>query len=259
MQQTGFILPSGYRLIFHEDINSTNTEALRLAAQGEDSGLWVWAARQSAGKGRAGRDWVSPPGNLFASLLLRPRVPLATVLQLSLVAGIAAHDALTGLVREQGRQLDIRLKWPNDILLGEAKLGGILLESASGVAGAAEPAVVIGTGVNLAYAPDNLDRPVASLAGAGCPVAPDAAFAALAWATAEWIARWQNGIGFDIIRAAWAERAQPVGQPISVNLGTGRISGTFLGIDEAGALRLSLASGEERRILAGDVLIGAGA
>jgi BirA family biotin operon repressor/biotin-[acetyl-CoA-carboxylase] ligase len=256
-QRTGLTLPSGYRLVFHDEIGSTNTEALRLAAEGEGSGLWVWAARQSAGKGRAGREWVSLPGNLFASLLLRPRVPLATVLQLSLVAGVAAHDALTALAGEHVRQLDIRLKWPNDILLGGVKLGGILLESAA-AAGTSDPAVVIGTGLNLAHGPDNLDRPVASLAAAGCPVAPEAAFAALAWATAEWVARWQDGLGFDIVRAAWAQRAQPIGQPISVHLGAAKISGTFLGIDETGALRLSLASGEERRIMAGDVSIGAG-
>jgi BirA family biotin operon repressor/biotin-[acetyl-CoA-carboxylase] ligase len=258
MTQAGHHLPSGYRLAFHETIGSTNTEALRLAGQGEDSGLWVWAARQNAGKGRAGRDWVSPIGNLYASLLLRPRVPLTTVLQLSLVAGVAAHDALTSLVKGSARPLDLRLKWPNDILLGEAKLGGILLESASG-SRADDPAVVIGTGINLAYAPDHLGRAVASLAGAGCPVAPDAAFAALAWASAEWVARWQAGEGFPLIRAAWLERAQAVGQPISVHLGGDKLSGTFLGIDELGALRLSLASGEERRITAGDVSIGVGA
>jgi BirA family transcriptional regulator, biotin operon repressor / biotin---[acetyl-CoA-carboxylase] ligase len=258
MEQTGLNLPSGYRLIFHEEIGSTNTEALRLAAEGEEGGLWVWAARQTAGKGRAGREWVSAPGNLFASLLLRPHVPLHTVLQLSLVAGVAAHDALTAVTGEQARRLDIRLKWPNDILFGDAKLGGILLESASG-SSPADPTVVIGTGINLSFAPDHLGRSVASLAGAGCPVAPEAAFAALAWATAEWVARWQGGLGFDAVRAAWAERAQPVGQPISVHLGTGRINGTFLGIDEVGALRLSLPGGEERRIMAGDVSIGAGA
>jgi BirA family biotin operon repressor/biotin-[acetyl-CoA-carboxylase] ligase len=258
MTQAGHHLPSGYRLAFHETIGSTNTEALRLAGQGEDSGLWIWAARQNAGKGRAGRDWVSPIGNLYASLLLRPRVPLTTVLQLSLVAGIAAHDALTNLVKGGARPLDLRLKWPNDILLGEAKLGGILLESASGPR-ADDPAVVIGTGINLAYAPDHLGRAVASLAGAGCPVAPDAAFAALAWASAEWIARWQAGEGFALIRTAWLERAQAVGQTISVHLGGDKLSGTFLGIDELGALRLSLASGEERRITAGDVSIGVGA
>ena len=116
----------------------------------------------------------------------------------------------------------------------------------------------VGTGINLAYAPDHLGRAVASLAGAGCPVAPDAAFAALAWATAEWVAHWQSGAGFEAVRAAWGQRAQPVGQPISVHIGAGRISGTFLGIDEMGALRLALASGEERRIMAGDVSIGGG-
>jgi BirA family biotin operon repressor/biotin-[acetyl-CoA-carboxylase] ligase len=89
-------------------------------------------------------------------------------------------------------------------------------------------------------------------------VTPEAALEALAHATAEWLSRWRSGEAFDAIRAAWAERAQPIGQPLSVHLGSDRLSGSFLGIDETGALRLSLANGEERRITAGDVSIGAG-
>lgn len=254
----GIDLPNGYRLAFYETLGSTNAEAVKLARQGETGGLWVWAASQQAGKGRAGRSWTSPAGNLYASLLIRPRVPLGTALQLSLLAGIAAYDAISSLASGGGQRLDIRLKWPNDILIGAAKLGGILIESTDGETRDA-PAIVIGTGVNLAHAPGRLHRPVATLASAGVSVTPSQAFAALAWATAEWIERWHGGGAFDAIRASWLERAQPIGGPISVRLGNDLLSGTFLGIDEAGALRLSLASGEERRIMAGDVAIGAGA
>jgi BirA family biotin operon repressor/biotin-[acetyl-CoA-carboxylase] ligase len=254
MESSRINLPSGYRLASYDAIGSTNAEALRLAGAGDPGALWVSAARQDAGKGRSGRDWSSPPGNLYASLLIRPRVPLTTVMQLSLLAGVAAHDALAKLT---GGALDIRLKWPNDILLGKAKLGGILLESANGGT-PDDPAVVIGTGLNLAHAPQDLGRAVASLAGHGHSVTPEAALEALAHATAEWLSRWRSGEAFDAIRAAWAERAQPIGQPLSVHLGSDRLSGSFLGIDETGALRLSLANGEERRITAGDVSIGAG-
>ena len=255
MQHGGLDLPSGYRLAFHDTIDSTNAEALRLAAEGEHGGLWIWAGAQAAGRGRAGRSWTSPAGNLHASLLLRPRVPLATALQLSLLAGVAAHDAVSALAAGAGVTLELRLKWPNDILLDDAKLGGILLESRAGRQ-ADTPAVVIGTGLNLARAPGDLSRPVASLADTGIAVEPAQAFAALAWATAEWLAHWHEGASFEFIRAAWLERAKPIGGPISVRLGVDLISGTFLGIDEIGALRLATTSGE-RRITAGDVSIGA--
>ena len=257
MEYGSVTLPSGYRLAFHETVDSTNAEALRLAAQGEAGGLWIWAASQQLGKGRAGRGWTSPSGNLYASLLIRPGVPLKTASQLSLLAGIAAHDAISSLASSTGQSLDLRLKWPNDILVGTAKLGGILLESAA-EADKDAPAIVIGIGVNLASSPDGLGRAVAALTDAGVPVTPRQAFAALVWATAEWLGRWQNGSAFDLIRTAWLERAQSIGGPISVRLGDDLLRGTFLGIDDAGALRLSLASGEERRITAGDVAIGAG-
>lgn len=258
MKSSGIDLPSGYRLAFLDSVDSTNAEAFRLAGQGESSGLWVWAMSQDAGKGRTGRSWASPPGNLYASLLIRPRVPVKTALQLSLLAGIAAYDAISSLASGAGKRLDLRLKWPNDILIGAAKLGGILLESTSGPH-KDTPAIVIGTGVNLTHAPQDLNRPVTTLNSAGVPASARQAFAALAWTTAEWLVRWREGGAFDAIRAAWLERAQPVGGPISVKIGGDLLNGTFLGIDEVGALRLSLASGEERRITAGDVAIGAGA
>ena len=253
MHHGGLDLPSGYRLVFHETMDSTNAEALRLAAAGEASGLWIWAGAQRAGRGRAGRSWASPAGNLYASLLVRPRVPLATALQLSLLAGVAAHDAVSALAAGAGVTPSLRLKWPNDILLNDAKLGGILLESQAGAQEDAA-AVVIGTGLNLARAPGDLARPVASLADAGIAVEPAQAFAALAWATAEWIAHWQEGAGFETIRGAWLERARPLGGSISVHLGAELVSGIFLGIDEIGALRLATEAGE-RRITAGDVAI----
>jgi BirA family biotin operon repressor/biotin-[acetyl-CoA-carboxylase] ligase len=258
MEDGGIQLPSGYRLAFYETIDSTNSEALRLANRGEPGGLWIWSARQEAGKGRAGREWVSSSGNLYASLLIRPHVPLMTALQLSLLAGVAAYDALASLASGAGGAIDLRLKWPNDILLGTAKLGGILLESTT-PPNSASPTIVIGTGINLAQSPGELSRPAASLTGAGVTATVEQAFAALAWTTAEWISLWREGGGFEAIRSAWLDRAQPIGDAISVKLGRDLLSGTFLGIDEAGALRLSLTTGEERRITAGDVAIGAGA
>lgn len=252
----GLALPPGYRLAIHEKIDSTNAEGLRLAAAGEAGGLWIWAGRQASGRGRAGRPWTSEPGNLYASLLLRPGVPLATASQLSLLAGIAAHDAVATLAAVGQATPRIELKWPNDVLANDAKLGGILLESASGASGE-NPAVVIGIGLNLAHAPDGLGRSVASLAGLGLPTAPGDAMAALAWSMAAWVQQWDGGRNFAQIREAWLTRAQPPGAAISVRQGTSLIAGRFLGIDEAGALLLQTETGQERRITAGDVIFGA--
>lgn len=250
-------LPDGYRLAFYDTIGSTNAEALRFSQEPEPSGLWIWAGSQDEGKGRTGRQWQSPYGNLYASLMLRPGVPIARAAQLSLLAGVAAHDAIMALAAGSGRTPDLSLKWPNDILLEDAKVGGILLESTS-QPDTDMPAVVIGTGLNVASAPEQLDRPVTSLSASGIDTSPARVLSALAWATAEWLSIWDNGSAFCRIREAWLKRAQPVGGAISVHVGEDYISGRFLGIDEAGALRMSLASGEERRITAGDVSLGAG-
>lgn len=250
-------LPDGYRLAFYETISSTNAEALRLAQTGEASGLWLQAGSQTGGKGRVGRNWQSPMGNLYASLLLRPNVPIARALQLSLLAGIAVHDAIMGLAAGEGKAPKLCLKWPNDILLDGAKTGGILLESTS-QPGEQHPAIIIGTGLNLVTAPQDLDRSVTSLADIGVNVTPVRAMSALAWATAEWLSLWNGGKAFDRIRSAWMERAQPVGGEIAVHVGEDCLCGRFLGIDDVGALRMSLASGEERLVTAGDVSLGAG-
>jgi BirA family biotin operon repressor/biotin-[acetyl-CoA-carboxylase] ligase len=259
MQHVGIDLPQGYRLAAYNAIDSTNTEGLRLAAKGEASGLWIWAAQQRLGRGRSGRNWASPSGNLHASLLLRPAVPLATAQQLSLLAGVAAHDAILSLASSAAAQPDVRLKWPNDILCGNAKLGGILLESASiagngsKAASATLPTVVIGTGLNIANAPLDIGRPAASLHELGISVTPAQALAALAWTTAEWLAQWNEGLGFELIRQAWLDRAQTVGEPVSVRIGSELLKGTFLGLDASGALRLATAKGVERSITAGEV------
>ncbi len=252
MLHRGVDLPAGYRLAFYDSVDSTNAEGLRAGLSGQEGGLWVWAGEQQEGRGRAGRSWVSRAGSLYASLVLRPNVPLAIAMQLSLLAGVAAHDAVTSLAAGSGARADIRLKWPNDLLADGAKLGGILLESASGGRDGA-PVVVIGTGLNLALAPGDLGRSVACLKDLGIGASAREAFAALAWTTAEWLARWNEGLGFETIRSAWLSRAQGVGAAVSVRMGGDLLTGTFLGLDEDGALRLGAADGVIRRITAGDV------
>lgn len=245
-------LPAGHRAIYLAETPSTNAHAMRLACDGARPPLWVWAGRQTRGRGRLGRKWDSPRGNLHASLFIAPECSDAMISGLPLLAGLAAHDAISALAGGAALADRLCLKWPNDILSGDAKLGGVLIETA--MIAPDQRAVVIGTGLNLAAKPSGLDRAVASLRDHGIDATPAAALSALAFAAEAWLAVWANGAGFADIRASWLARAHPLGAPVSVRLGAEHIEGLFAGVDDTGALRLSV-GGAERRITAGDVAI----
>ncbi len=221
---------AGVRHVTYDTLGSTNAEALALARAGERGPVWITAQSQSAGRGRRGNAWVSPRGNLYATLLLSEPSPPAAAPQLSFVAALALHDAVADCAPQLGPSLHV--KWPNDLLLGPAKFAGILIE------GESEPvfAVAIGIGVNCANHPDDTAFPATDLAAAGALVAPDALFAALARAMQQRLTQWQRGDGFAGIRADWLKRAAGIGQPIQVRLPERELSGRFHGLDEAGRL-----------------------
>ena len=246
-------LPKGFRIAHFETIDSTNSEAMRRAHNGEASGLWIWAETQSAGRGRSGRSWESARGNLFASLLLRPTCPVETVLQLSFVAGIALHEAVTKVASaDQSRAL--ALKWPNDLLLEEKKIGGILIESFDSGTGKGS-AVVIGSGLNVTSHPGKALYPATNLSAHGLIATPADVLGGLVAAMAEWLDIWDQGEGFAQIREAWLARAVQIGRPVRIRLGDNEISGVFGGIDEKGSMRLIDDDGAEKRIRAGDVFL----
>jgi len=180
-------MPPGYRLVRLDTVDSTNAEARRRAEMGEPGPLWIWSSRQSKGRGRAGREWTSQVGNLFASLLIRLNCPLQTASQLALVAGIAAYDTVAKLIAYEGRS-ELLLKWPNDVLLADEKVAGMLLENVSGAKGNGS-VVVIGTGINLANHPENLPQPAISLSAYDITVTPGEALQVLAATTQEWLQR----------------------------------------------------------------------
>src|SRR5262245_48618831 len=144
---------AGVRHVNYDTLGSTNAEALALARAGERGPLWISARTQSAGRGRRRTRWVSPAGNLDATLLLSQPSPPAQAPQLSFVAALAVHDAVAVCAPQVGPGL--KVKWPNDLLVEKAKVAGILIE------GESEPAfaVAIGIGVNCATHPDNTDYP----------------------------------------------------------------------------------------------------
>jgi BirA family biotin operon repressor/biotin-[acetyl-CoA-carboxylase] ligase len=244
-------LPSGYRLLRIETVDSTNAEARRRALAGEPGPLWIWSARQSQGRGRGGREWISQYGNLFASLLIRLNCPIQVAGQLALLAGIITYDTIAKLIAYEGRS-ELLLKWPNDVLLTDEKIAGMLLENV-GSSPDNRSVVVMGTGINLANHPDNLPQPAVSLAAYGMTVAPADALEALAASTNEWLTRWGEGSCFPTIRRAWLDRAGPMGRPLRVKIGGEETEGVYGGLDADGALRFLTPDGAEHRIFAGDV------
>jgi BirA family biotin operon repressor/biotin-[acetyl-CoA-carboxylase] ligase len=240
--------PSGYELREWAEIDSTNEEARRLAVAGEKGPVWLRADRQTAGRGRRGRSWESPTGNLAATLLIAPGKPASECAQLSFVTAIAAADAALGFAPSA----DIKVKWPNDILAGGKKFVGILLESASG-ADASLAYLAIGVGMNLAYFPPDTEYPVTSLAALGASVpSPSAALVQLAAHFAKWYDIWMTN-GFSPIQDAWLARAAGLGTRVRARLTHEETSGVFEGIDGTGALILREAQGRVRTIAAGEV------
>jgi BirA family biotin operon repressor/biotin-[acetyl-CoA-carboxylase] ligase len=235
-----------------DETDSTNAEARRRALAGERGPLWIAARRQSAGKGRRGRSWEGGGGNLHATLLLTTDRSAGEAAQLSFVAALAVCD----LARAYVDPAKARVKWPNDLMIGDAKAAGILLESGPAPGGGLW--VAVGIGVNLAYAPQNVDRPATRFADHAASV-PDVATAlqGLAFAFAEWQAVWEAQ-GFDAIARAWTSRAYRLGEPAQARLANETVSGVAEGLDADGALSLRLNDGTVRKISAGDVFFGEG-
>jgi BirA family transcriptional regulator, biotin operon repressor / biotin---[acetyl-CoA-carboxylase] ligase len=236
-----------FRLLSYARIGSTSDEAKRLAEAGAPEGTLVCALEQEAGRGRHGRRWESPPGNLYCSLVLRPPVPAARAAQLGFAAAVALGEACAHFLPSGTA---ITLKWPNDVLIGGRKVAGILLESRTQGDGGLRW-LVIGIGVNLVAYPEATEHPATSLAAAGANVTPDAMLAALADRLLAWYEAWR-GAGFAAVRAAWLGAAHGLGGEIRVRLPRDELSGRFAGLDEEGMLLLDLAEGR-RRIAAAEV------
>lgn len=249
---------SQHRIVHLAETGSTNADAMRFALAGEALPLWVTAERQTSGRGRAGRVWSSEPGNLHASLAFLPGAPLHHAGELSLLAGIALIDAIRSIspLAEMRR---LRLKWPNDVLIGPAKAGGILVETTTA---RGQPSfqegqgflAVIGFGLNVASCPDDIGRAATALAREEITTTPAAVLDALASHSAEWIGRWDDGRAFEAIRQAWMARAGMLGEAITINTASGPVAATYEGLDATGALLAGI-GGRVQTITYGDVAL----
>lgn len=238
---------AGVGLIALDEVDSTNAQALRYGAAGEHGPLWVTAQTQTAGRGRRGRVWVSPPGNLHASLLLSDPAPQRHIAQCSFVAALAVHDAVSDVAPALAAQL--ALKWPNDMTCDGRKLAGILIEGEA----TAPLILAIGIGINCRHHPDDVAYPATDLAAQGADVTAADMLAALSRRMAERLALWNGGTRFAAIREAWLARGPAPGAGLRVRLAEGDVVGAFETIDEAGNLVLTEAGGARRVITAGDV------
>jgi len=250
-------LPEGFYLRHYALVGSTNDAAKTLARAGAPEGTLVWADEQTAGRGRRGRTWLSPPGNLYLSLVLRPEGAPARAAQLGFVAALGLGDALQPLVlgdtpaSRGGPALQLRYKWPNDLLANGKKLAGILLESENAASERVD-FVVVGIGVNIVHAPGDVEFPATSLAAEGVSgLTPAALLEGFATHFSDWARRWREE-GFAPVRAAWLEMASGLGERVRVRLARDTLFGRFRDLDDDGALVLDVADGR-RRITAGEV------
>ena len=242
-------LPQGYRLVSFDSIGSTNDEAKRLALDGASEGTLVWAREQTAGRGRRGRVWVSPRGNLYTSLILRPDCLVSQAVQLGFVAALAVGGALQAILP---RLEPLAYKWPNDVLINGRKIAGVLLESEVTAANGLT-FLVIGVGVNLIASPRDMEFPATSVVEDGWgAILPEVMLESFAHHFQSWSNRWRLE-GFAPARAAWlATAATSPGELIRVRLESTALEGRFLDLDESGALLLDSA-GEHRYISAGEI------
>ncbi|HEY8577144.1 MAG TPA: biotin--[acetyl-CoA-carboxylase] ligase [Devosia sp.] len=258
---------AGYRLRSYESIGSTTTEAIAAAGAGDPGGIWFVAREQTAGRGRRGRPWVHPPGNLAATLLIIPDVAPTFSATLGFVAGITVSNALASVLppgtvkiaMDGADSLDghgrIALKWPNDVLADGAKLVGIGLEATKVPDG--RHAVAIGIGVNVVAAPEGLPYPATSLSELGVSRSAEQILEALSDAWVEAFGLWDEGRGMSTVLKLWRASAAGIGAPIAVHQDGEVLRGIFETVDDEG--RLIVRANDNRRIVitAGDVHFGA--
>jgi BirA family biotin operon repressor/biotin-[acetyl-CoA-carboxylase] ligase len=256
-------ISAGYRLAAFVSIGSTNAEAMARARDGERGPMWFVTSEQTAGRGRRNRPWIAPRGNLASSILEVIDVSPSVAATLGFAAGVALETALRMVSGKASpnsagtEHMKFSLKWPNDVLAGQKKLAGILLE-AEAVADN-RLAVVVGIGTNVVAAPEGTATPATSLAALGIEVGAEELFGALSDSWAEFLGVWDRGRGFGEIRRLWLERAAGLGQPVAVHTGGSTVEGVFDTIDETGCMLVRTSGGMQVPISAGDVYFGAAA
>ena len=233
-------------ILWFDSIDSTSEEAKRRAKSGDISPVWIAAREQVKGKGRLGRTWVSPPGNLYITALFPEPNGIEVATRIPFAAALAVSDICLGVLPDA----PIRLKWPNDVRLNGAKLSGILTESGetNGTLW-----VAVGIGINIRFVPEGAGQAATCLKDAGAPdvLGPEHLVDDLRTALDARVAQARDR--FDVTRSAWLARAEALGQTVEAGPPDARVSGVFTGLADDGGLEMRLPDGSQKTIRAGDV------
>ena len=243
------MLDDFFTLVEFDVVDSTNDVAKEMAEAGASSGTLIWAKEQTRGKGRRGRKWISPRGNLCCSIILRPNALPHIAAQLSFVTAVAFGESIYMHLNNVGA---LSYKWPNDVLVNEKKVSGILLESQVGQLGLVDW-VIVGVGANVSEFPSISEYPATSLKKESVDLGIEEVLVGYSHHLRKWISTWEI-YGFEPVRLAWLGRATGLGRSINVRLPQETLSGIFESIDETGALILVTPDGE-RLISAGEVYV----
>ncbi len=242
-------LPINWQIFAYDELASTNVTAHEFVNKGFDEGTIIIADKQTAGKGRESRKWESPKGNLFVSFLIDVTTKYRDCGQLSFVVSLALSNVISSLSKD----IFIKLKWPNDVLLNDKKVSGILLETQSYKD---KNFVIAGVGVNLTHIPEikALYFPT-SLKDENIDISREEFIEKFANELSELIKEWKNN-GFGFIKEEWLKKAKGIKQNITINLFGNSKQGVFVGVDENGSLILEQQEGQTIKITAGDVFFG---
>jgi len=245
----------GKRIHFLEEVDSTNNYAVGLAVAGAEEGEAVIADRQTRGKGRLDRVWMSPPGkNLYLTVILRPRISPSVSPQLTLTAGVAAAEVLSGYCGDK-----VSLKWPNDILIRGRKACGILTEMR--LRGTEVDFIVVGMGVNINMDRTDFDESFGLATSLKVEVGREVSRFDVALKLLRGFGKWYRVFlegGFSPIREEWIASSGMLGRRIEVRSKDNVEKGVFEGLDEKGALLLLDEEEERRHIISGDVVLAEG-
>ena len=240
----------GHEIVYHHEVGSTQDVAKSLAIQGSNEGTIVIAERQARGKGRVGRTWASLPGSIALSIILRPVAQPSEATRFPLMAGVAVAHAI-----EKITNLNPKLKWPNDIIIGGKKAGGILTEMSGEMDRITF--IIIGIGINVTTGedafPEELKGTATSLQAEGEEKASRILLVQNILAELESLYTDFMASGFNPILEKWKSISNTIGMPVSISSKRQTIEGRAIDIDQDGALVLQKEDGELERIVAGDV------
>lgn len=239
----------------HDELGSTSDVCKTYAEQNSYHKIAVQALRQTNGRGTRGRQWADPGGNLAISFLYRPHDFLSFLTAVPFLTAVAVHDALFALCGDALKKEALTLKWPNDLLLFQRKVAGILIETGGASDSQNTGWVVIGIGVNMYSAPDIPGRALAALAELGQQWDPQELGRIIGACLDARFAQWEQA-GFESIRQDWLKRAHPIGHRLAVRRGENYIEGEFSGLDLMGRLLLTRSNGETIPVVTGEILLG---